>query len=120
MVVASHDGTTVSIHSVDDDAYCEKIANAMKLQARFKTSSRKLKGVKTGEYNFWSVVSLIVDAMGAEAVTEGVFDVVRGKLKKIGLKILNSVKSFLTRSVTNVFKFLGAEPNIKVSTRIKF
>ena len=110
----------VSIHSVDDDAYCEKIANAMRLQARFKTSSRKLKGVKTGEYNFWSVVSLIVDAMGAEAVTEGGFDAVSGKLKKIGLKILNSVKSFITRSVTNVFKFLGAEPIIKVSTRIKF
>ena len=120
MVVASHDGTTVSIHSVDDDAYCEKIANSMRLQARFKTSSRKLKGVKTGEYNFWSVVSLIVDAMGAEAVTEGVFDVVRGKLKKIGLKILNSVKSFLTKRVTNVLKFLGAEPDIKVSTRINF
>ena len=120
MVVSSHDGTTVSIHSVDDDAYCEKIANAMRLQARFKTSSRKLKGVKTGEYNFWSVVSLIVDAMGAETVTEGVFDAVRGKLKKIGLKILNSVKSFITRSVTNVFKFLGAEPIIKVSTKVKF
>jgi hypothetical protein len=120
MVVASHDGSTVSIHSIDDDAYCEKIANAMRLQARFKTSSRQLKGVKTGEYNFWSVVSLIVDVMGAEAVTEGIFDVVKGKLKKIGLKILNSVKSFLTRSVKNVFKFLGAEPDIKVSTRIKF
>ena len=120
MVVASHDGTTVAIHSIDDDAYCEKIANAMRLQARFKTSGRVIQKKKTGEYNFWSVVSLIVDAMGAEAVTEGVFDAVRGKLKKIGLKILNSVKSFITRSVTNVFKFLGAEPIIKVSTRIKF
>ena len=33
----------------------------MRLQARFKTSSRKVKGEKTGEYNFWSVVSLIVN-----------------------------------------------------------
>jgi len=120
MVVASHDGTTVSIHSVDDDAYCEKIATAMRLQARFKTSSRKLKGQKTGEYNFWSVVSLIVDAMGASTVNEGMFDVVKGILKRVGLKILNSVKKFLTKSVTNVFKFLGAEPDIKVSSKINF
>ena len=120
MVVSSPDGNTVSIHSVDDDAYCEKIANAMRLQARFKTSSRKLKGVKTGEYNFWSVVSLIVDAMGASSVNEGVFDAVKGKLKKVGLKILSGVKSFLTRSVSNVFRFLGAEPEIRHSTRIKF
>ena len=120
MVVASHDGTTVSIHSVDDDAYCEKIANAMRLQARFKTSSRKLKGEKTGEYNFWSVVSLIVDAMGASQVQEGVFDVVKGKLKKVGLKILRGVQRFLTKSVVNVLKFLGAEPEVKVMTKVRF
>ena len=120
MLVASHDGTNVSIHSIYDDTYCEKIADSMKLQARFKTSSRKLKGVKTGEYNFWSVVSLIVDAMGSEPITEGLFDIVKGKLKRIGLKILRSVKSFLSRSVSNAMKFLGAKPEIKVNTKIKF
>ena len=108
------------IAHTDDDAYCEKIANSMRLQARFKTSSRKLKGVKTGEYNFWSVVSLIVDAMGASSVNEGIFDVVKGKLKKIGLKILNSIKLFLSKKVSNVFKFLGAEPEIKVTTKVNF
>ena len=52
----------------------------MKLQARFKTSSREIKKKKTGEYNFWSVVSLIVDAMSAsesESLTEGIFDVIK-------------------------------------------
>jgi hypothetical protein len=92
----------------------------MKLQARFKTSSRKLKGVKTGEYNFWSVVSLIVDAMGSDSLQEGMFDAVKGKLKRIGLKILNSVKKFILRGPINMFKFLGAEPDVKVSTRINF
>jgi hypothetical protein len=120
MVVASNDGNSVSIHSVDDDAYCEKIANAMRLQARFKTSSRKLKGVKTGEYNFWSVVSLIVDAMGAESIKEGIFDTIKSKLKNIGLKILKGVKSFLFKRINNVLNFLGAEPEIKVTTKVKF
>ena len=120
MLVATHDGTSVSIHSVADDAYCERIADSMKLQARFKTSSRKLKGVKTGEYNFWSVVSLIVDAMGSEALQESMFKTLKGKLKRIGLKIINGVKRFLSGGVTNIFKFLGAVPDIKVSTKINF
>ena len=51
MLVATADGGKTVIQDVNDDAYCLKIANAMRLQARFKTSSRKVKGVKTGEYN---------------------------------------------------------------------
>ena len=58
--------------------------------------------------------------MGAEAVQEGVFDAVKGKLKRVGIKILNSVKKFLTKSVSNVFKFLGAEPDIKFSNKVHF
>jgi hypothetical protein len=92
----------------------------MRLQVQFKSVSRKLKGIKTGEYNFWSVVSLIVDAMQSEPVTEGVFDNVKKKLKTIGLKILNRVKSFIMKSTNNLIKFLGAEPIIKVSTKVKF
>ena len=122
MVVASHDGSQVSIHSVDDDAYCEKIADKMRLQARFKTSSRKVKGVKTGEYNFWSVVSLIVDAMSAEkeSLDEGILDSIKKKVKKIAVKVISGVKNFLTKKVSNLFKFLGAVPQISVNRNIKF
>jgi hypothetical protein len=59
MIATTHEGSPVSIHSVYDDDYCGMIADEMRLQARFKTSSRKLKGKKTGEYNYWSVISLI-------------------------------------------------------------
>ena len=122
MVVASHDGSRVSIHSIDDDAYCEKIADKMRLQARFKTSSRKLKGVKTGEYNFWSVVSLIVDAMSAdkESIDEGLLDVMKTKIKKLAVKVISGVKNFLLKRVSNLFKFLGAEPEVKVNRNINF
>ena len=122
MVVATHDGSNVSIHSIDDDAYCEKIANKMRLQARFKTSSRKLKGVKTGEYNFWSVVSLIVDAMETknESLDEGFLDRMKEKVKSIASKVIGGVKNFLTKKVSNLFKFLSAIPSISVSKRINF
>ena len=66
MLVATADGGKTVIQDVNDDAYCLKIANAMRLQARFKTSSRKIKGVKTGEYNYCSVESIIVNSMTEE------------------------------------------------------
>ena len=124
MLVASADGGTVKIHSVDDDEYCLKIANAMKLQARFKTSSRKIKGQKTGEYNFWSVISLIVDSMqDTEELKESI------ELHE--LKLLRVIRGWVTRTwrkVTRFFKggivklknFLGATPDPSFDNKIKF
>ena len=124
MLVSSEDGGRVEIHDVNDDSYCEKIATAMKLQARFKTSSRKIKGVKTGEYNYWSVVSLIVDSMTEELDTNE-------KETLVEINILNKVKSFVSKTwnkVTSFFKkgarqltsFLGAIPDIRVKRNVKF
>ena len=124
MLVATADGGKTAIHDVNDDAYCLKIANAMRLQARFKTSSRKIKGVKTGEYNYWSVVSLIVNSMSEELESGE-------KEMLIEINILNKVKSFVSKTwskVTNFFKkglrqltsFLGAIPDIRVKRNVKF
>tara|TARA_B100000242_G_scaffold293561_1_gene272061 strand:- start:707 stop:1768 length:1062 start_codon:yes stop_codon:yes gene_type:complete len=124
MLVATADGGKTVIQDVNDDAYCLKIANAMRLQARFKTSSRKIKGVKTGEYNYWSVVSLIVNSMSEELESGE-------KEMLIEINILNKVKSFVSKTwskVTNFFKkglrqltsFLGAIPDIRVKRNVKF
>ena len=124
MLVATADGGKTVIQDVNDDAYCLKIANAMRLQARFKTSSRKVKGVKTGEYNYWSVVSLIVNSMSEELESGE-------KEMLIEINILNKVKSFVSKTwskVTNFFKkglrqltsFLGAKPDIRVKRNVKF
>ena len=123
MVVANNTGTKVEIHSVDDDAYCQKIANAMRLQARFKTSSRKVKGEKTGEYNFWSVVSLIVNSMTSdkqEDITEGIIDTIKKKVKSLFSGVINKVKSFISKGVNSLMKFLGAEPDVSFKKDIKF
>ena len=122
MVVSDHSGSSTKITSVYDDEYCKKIADAMKLQARFKTSSRKLKGVKTGEYNFWSVISLIVDAKLKEDVSldEGIFSNVLTRLKgKLG-KAIKNIRGYIVGKASNMFKFFGAEPDIKVSKNVKF
>ena len=123
MLVASADGSRVVIHSVDDDEYCLKIANAMKLQARFKTSSRKLKGVKTGEYNFWSVISLIVDSMQEEYSADNQVLNEFKIFKKVGKWLKGTwskVTAFLKKGIQKLVTFLGGTPDIKMRTKIKF
>ena len=127
MLVSSHDGNNVVIHSVYDDSYCEKMANKMKLQARFKTSSRKLKGKKTGEYNFWSVISLIVDAMDESFYTHGevlteanIFITVLKKVKTFLSKTYKKIKSYFKSSASNLMNFLGAEIDVKANEYVDF
>jgi hypothetical protein len=126
MVVSDHSGSSTKIKSVYDDAYCEKIADKMRLQARFKTSSRKVKGKKTGEYNFWSVVSLIVNAMDEEVQQDNevlqenaimrVFQKVKGKLTGM----MTRAKRFVKKAGKNLLKFFGVEPDITVKKDIDF
>ena len=132
MLVSTADGGKVEIHDVNDDSYCEKIATAMKLQTRFKTAQRTKKELVsptnekggTGEYFFWSVISLIVDSMTEELNTNE-------KETLVEFNILNKVKSFVSKTwskVTNFFKkglrqltsFLGAIPDIRVKRNVKF
>ena len=130
MVVANHAGTKVKIESVNDDGYCQKIADAMKLQARFKTSSRKVGGEKTGEYNFWSVVSLIVDSMEGQKedysgewygnLDEGIIDVIKTKVKSVFTKVVDKAKSFIQAGVDKMLKFLCMIPDVSVKRFIKF
>ena len=132
MLVSSHDGSDVQVHSVYDDAYCESIADKMKLQARFKTSSRKLQGKKTGEYNFWSVVSLIVDAADKVKKEEYTPEEVESineffNLGKIATSIksavasaFNKMKSILSRGIDSVIQFLGIEVEVQSKDKIDF
>ena len=127
MLVSTHDGSKVQVHSVEDDSYCEKIANKMRLQARFKTSSRKLGGIKTGEYNYWSVVSLIVDAFDeayspykGQVLSEGMLDKIKSKVSGFFSKVWNKVKKFYQKGIKTLLKFLGLTPEITVNENIEF
>ena len=135
MLVSTHDGSKVQVHSVDDDSYCQKIVDKMKLQARFKTSQRTLASKKsktnpygkTGEYNFWSVVSLIVDAFDeayapyeGQVLTEGILNTIKSKVSGFFSRVWNKVKKFYQKGIQKMQKFLGLSPDITDSKNIQF
>ena len=132
MLVANHDGTSVSIHSVYDDDYCAKIADAAKLQVRFKTSQKVAKSAvtpsnpkgKTGMYSFWSVTSLIVNAMSESVDKEGQSlneIAMLGRAKKAVVGFVSRIFKSIKRSASKFLKFVIGEEKPTITTRkIKF
>ena len=101
--------TKGSIHSVNDDSYVSKIANQMNLTVRFKSTSEKLKGEKTGRYRFWSVVSLIVNP--SKNLDENIFT-----------DTIKTVKNMLQTGIDKIVKFLfpSEDIDIKVENKVNF
>ena len=114
ILVVDHAGTTVDLKKIDD-AYCLDIAKKTKIQARFKTSSKKQKGVKVG-YNFWSVVSLIVGDKKKlredSIIEEGLLSKLKGFFGDIRKKFKSSVNKFLG--------FLGFDVDVTFDNNINF
>lgn len=76
----------------------------MKLTVRFKSSSEKLKGEKTGRYRFWSVVSLISDPT---KLKEGVMDTIKSYVSK--------VRDFIDNSIYSLTKFIIGDDQVDIT-----
>ena len=94
------DYSNPQLHKTQDDKYAAKIADQMKLTVRFKSSSEKLKGEKTGRYRFWSVVSLISDP---SKLKEGILDSIKS--------VVSKVKDYVSQGIASLTKFVvGDDP----------
>lgn len=129
MLVATPRGDA-QIHSVMDDAYCSNVANKINPRVRFKTSSRKVKGKKTGEYNYWSVVSLIVNAVEesiqeynyvGQELTEGVVRNLADRAKEFWNRVWKKVTAYTKKGFRHLWNFLQPEPpTIEFKNDIQF
>ena len=108
-------------------AYVSKVAGQMKVSVRFKTTSVKKKGVKTGEYRYASVVGLNVQKMHEEAemllnstnLTEGVVsDWFKRQLTRMK-EAFAKAYAYAKKSLKNAIDFLQVEPIIRVKTKVK-
>lgn len=91
------------LHSTQNDSYAAKIADQMKLTVRFKSTSHKIGGEKTGKYRFWSVVSLISDPT---KLKEGMFDTIKNAV--------SSAKDFISRGIYSLTKFVMGDDEVDV------
>ena len=128
----SFDGKNANMKVVSNEQYISKIASQMKPSVRFKTGSQKIKGKKTGNYKYWSVVGLIVDKLEedlqpvmsyqGELLTEGLVDKLKQiyqNVKKYIIELFRKVRDFISRSYTNLLEFLDIEPEIDVIDTVR-
>ena len=126
-LVSDFDGSRNKLKSVNDMGYVAKVADQMKVSVRFKTTSVKRKGVKTGEYRYSSVVGLNVSKMHEEVdqlleqkfLTEAK---VTDWIKKQWTNLKEAFKkalAYIKKSLKNALDFLQAEPVINVRTTVK-
>lgn len=125
-LTTSFDGKKNKLKSVNDTAYVASIASQMKVSVRFKSSSQKIGGKKTGQYKYWSAVGLIVDkleedvnTLQGEVLTEGIIRNVFNKLKAFIKKVFAKIKQYISNSFYNLIDFLDVTPEVKVSGDVK-
>jgi len=129
-LTTSWDGNKVNFVPTSDKDYVSHVARKMNPSVRFKTTSVKKRGVKTGEYRYWSVVGLIVNKLDegfapyeGQVLTEGILDKVKGMIRGLVSfvkKLFLKIKRFVKKSYRNLIEFLEFEPEMSVNTNVKF
>ena len=139
ILVTDFNGINNRIHKTSNKTYVNYLAKQVRPEVRFKSSSQKLSGTKTGYYRYWSVIGLtteqIVDnefnmlqeELNQEGLLEeGFFDTLKSKgrevldrinqaITNIKNKLMNFIKgviSFIKDSWENVLEFMGIEPEV--------
>jgi len=119
-------GDKPQLHKTDDAAFLDKVASKTSVTVRFKSTSVKSKGVKTGEYRYWSVVSLGVKKLDEEfnqyegILTEGVISSLFAKVKQFIVSLLDKAIMWMKQSIQNVIEFFEIEPEINFNNVINF
>jgi hypothetical protein len=115
----SKTGESVYFNKIDNTVV-NSVANSTKVSVRFKSTSVKKKGIKTGEYNFWSVVGLIVkdykekytkinEILESHSIlTENVIDQIKAFLQnswKFITEIYDKMIAYIKSGFTSVLNF---------------
>ena len=114
ILVTDFEGKNNSIHRTNDSKYVSKIASQVNPQVRFKSTSVKSGGVKTGYYRYWGVVSLVTEEIEHDTnllieelnrenlLQEGIFDTITQKGKEVLDRITNFLKN-IKEKIINLF-----------------
>lgn len=93
------------IHSINDDSYVSKIADQMNMNVRFKSTSEKTKGEKTGKYRFWSVVALLINPATISTLTS-LTEEDKQLNENVFTDTVNKVKDIFQTGIEKIVKFV--------------
>jgi len=120
------DGDNAHLIPVTNEQYVRKILKRTKVSVRFKTTSQKTGGKKTGAYKYWSVVGLVTNKLleeiesAGDLLTEGILSNIIQKVKDFAMRTWNKVKEWVSKSWQNLLDFLGFEPVVSFQNNISF
>jgi hypothetical protein len=119
----SKNGESIYFNQINDTVV-NSVSNSTKVSVRFKSTSVKKKGEKTGEYNFWSVVGLIVKDYkekytkinellnSGDVLTEGIVDQVKLFLQNVWkfiTDIYEKIMTYIKQGFEYVIDFFGVD-----------
>lgn len=128
-LTTSFDGKKAHLAKVNDRSYVGKIAKQMKVSVRFKSSSQKVGGKKTGKYKYWSAVGLIVDKLDEEMspihgqiLTESVLDKLKAiynRVKDFIISLFKKIMAYVSKGFFFLIDFLDVEPQVDVDPTVR-
>ena len=119
-------GDNAHLVPVTNASYVNKVVKKTKVSVRFKTTSEKAGGKKTGRYKYWSAVGLVTNKLdeeiqaAGEILTEGVLSNIISKVKAFAINLWEKIGSYISKSWENLLDFLGLTPDVRFNNRINF
>ena len=119
-------GDNAHLVPVTNASYVNKVVKKTKVSVRFKTTSEKAGGKKTGRYKYWSAVGLVTNKLdeeiqaAGEILTEGILSNIISKVKAFAINLWEKIGSYISKSWENLLDFLGLTPDVRFNNRINF
>ena len=120
-------GDDPHLYKSTNKAFLDKVVAKSNVTVRFKSTSIKTKGGKTGEYRYWTVVALGVKKLEEEfefyngtLLTENIITGIIQRVKNFIMNLFQKAYEYLKDSVHNIAQFFDLQPEIHFNNEINF
>ena len=120
-------GDSPHLYKATNEAFLSKVAQKTGVTVRFKSTSIKSKGVKTGEYRYWAVVALGVKKLEEEIeahdgmfLTEGIIGGIIQRVTNFIMSLFQKAYEYLKSGVHNIAEFFDLQPDVQFNNNINF
>ena len=120
-------GDAPHLYEATDEAFLSKVAQKTGVTVRFKSTSVKSKGNKTGDYRYWTVVALGVKKLEEELeyyngtlLTENIITGIIDRVKNYLMNLFQKAYEYLKSGVHNIAEFFDLQPDVQFNNNIDF